>query len=80
MTANDCPGGSKTNFNEGKGDILYLIVSRDKTITNYYGVQGDDSPPPPQRRLSHLKIMPSICVGGGGYSILLSVYRGIIVI
>ena len=39
-----CPGGSKTNLNDGKG-VFYvnLIVSRGKSITNY-GVQGDALP------------------------------------
>ena len=53
MTFNDCPGGcfepcpggSKTDFNEGKGEVLEanLIVSRGESITNY-GVKGDASP------------------------------------
>ena len=35
-----CPGGLKTNSNEGKGSFyVSLIVSRGKSTTNY-GIQG----------------------------------------
>ena len=39
-----CPGGSRTDFNEGKGGILskFDCVSRGESITNY-SVQGDTS-------------------------------------
>ena len=39
-----CPGGSKTNFNDGKGGILCKFdCVGGKSVTNY-GVQGDALP------------------------------------